>query len=355
MLRVGELAVPRQLVGLLPVLPTTLAVALSGDGAVAGVRSADQPEGQGEVDVGLGGLGAVAVLLRPPGGEDHRGLRLGQGVNGLPQRSDTDAGDPLHPVRPVGAHPGAHAGEPAGPLAYVVLVDQTVPDGQVQQPVGQGEVGSGRWGQVDRGAVGRRRPPRVDDDVGGPLLPARVEPLHRRRHGGRRVGPDEEDRLGLGDVGQRERQPPVDTEGPVGRGRGRRHAEPAVVVDHRRPQRYPSELAEGVRLLVRQPAAAEAADRVPPVRLLGLSDAGHDRGERLVPGRRTERAGPFPRDGAQQWGEQALRMVQQGGGGPALRAEATAVGRKVRLRLQHGRAPSSKGGRPPLHPPTRSA
>ena len=59
----------------------------------------------------------------------------------------------------------------------------------------------------------------------------------------------------------RERQPAVDAEGPVARRRGRRHAEPAVVVDVPGAERDPRELAELVGLLVGQPAAAEDADR----------------------------------------------------------------------------------------------
>ena len=70
--RVGQLAVARQLVGLLAVLAAALPVALPGDGAVAGERPADQPEGQRQVDVGLGGVGALGVLLGTSGGEDHR-------------------------------------------------------------------------------------------------------------------------------------------------------------------------------------------------------------------------------------------------------------------------------------------
>ena len=41
--RVGQLAVPGQLIGLLPVLPTALAVALAGDRAVAGERPPGRP------------------------------------------------------------------------------------------------------------------------------------------------------------------------------------------------------------------------------------------------------------------------------------------------------------------------
>ncbi len=124
-------------------------------------------------------------------------------------------------------------------------------------------------------------------------------------------------------------------------GRGR-HAEPPVVVDHAGAQGNAGELAERVRLLVGQTAAAEAADRVGPVALLGVPDAGDDRAERLVPGSRAERAGAVAGDRSQQWAEQALRVVEEVGRVPALRAQTAEVGREVRLRLEGGR-PVARG------------
>ena len=62
-----------------------------------------------------------------------------------------------------------------------------------------------------------------------------------------------------------------------------RHAEPAVVVDHGGAQGDPGELAEGVRLLVGQSAAAEAADPVAAVLLLGGDDPVGDQVEGGVP------------------------------------------------------------------------
>jgi hypothetical protein len=67
--------------------------------------------------------------------------------------------------------------------------------------------------------------------------------------------------------------------------RGRRHAEAAVVVDRWRAQRDAGELPERVVLLVRQPAAAEHADRRAPVARLASPHLGDDPVERLVPSR----------------------------------------------------------------------
>ena len=67
--RVGivDSAVAGQLIGLLPVLASALAVALAGHAAVAAGRSPDLAERQREVDVGERVVDAVRLLLRARG------------------------------------------------------------------------------------------------------------------------------------------------------------------------------------------------------------------------------------------------------------------------------------------------
>ena len=287
------------------------------------------------------------------------GLRLGHGADGFPHLGHRDAGDPLHPVRPVRRHRRPDGIEAGGAVGDVVLVDQIFADRDVQQAVGQRQIGARHGLQVQwrRRAVGGA--PRVDDDVGGAVGPAGVEVLHRRRHGVGRVGADQQHRLGVGDVGQRERQAAVDAEGPVGRGGRRRHAEPAVVVDGRRPQRHPGELAELVGLLVGQAAAAEAADAVAAVGVLRTLDTGDDAVQRVVPAGRAAAAWS-PGTVAHQRGQQPLRVVEQVGGGPALGAEPAPVGREIVLRAGPGASPPERGrgppraGAPPLPHPHRA-
>ncbi len=67
---------------------------------------------------------------------------------------------------------------------------------------------------------------------------------HDRRHRLGDVAADEQDDAGVRDVGERKRQPAIETEGLDRGGRGRRHAEAAVVVDVRRAERDARELAE---------------------------------------------------------------------------------------------------------------
>ncbi len=208
----------------------------------------------------------------------------------------------------------------------------------MQQPVGEGEVGAGQ-----RGEVQARRRPRWVSGAG------RRRRGWRRRRGRRRSAAWPAASWPPG-WSRRAARPAARATSVSGNGSPRsmpnalfaavaaeRHAEAAVVVDHRRAQRHPGELAERVRLLVRQPAAAEAADRVAAVRALRRGDRVDDPVERLVPGRRAQRARRSP-GLADQRGEQPLRVVEQLGGGPALRAEAAEVRREVRLRLEPERA-----------------
>ena len=90
--RVGQLAVAGQLVGLLAVLTPALPVALPGDRAVARVRAPGQPEGQGEVDEGLRGVGAAAVLLGAARGQNHRAVGRRERLDG---RRSSATGTPV--------------------------------------------------------------------------------------------------------------------------------------------------------------------------------------------------------------------------------------------------------------------
>jgi hypothetical protein len=73
------------LVGLLPVFAPALAVPLAGQAPVPGPGLADLPERQREVDEGEDGIDALALLLRPAAGEDHRRPRPGQPPRRLPE------------------------------------------------------------------------------------------------------------------------------------------------------------------------------------------------------------------------------------------------------------------------------
>src|SRR5207253_807516 len=90
-----------ELVGLLAVLTSALPVALAGDAAPPGIRLAGLAEGQRQVDEAQRRVGALAVLLGPPGGEHHDRCSLAEQAGGGGQLLDRDARDALDPVGPV--------------------------------------------------------------------------------------------------------------------------------------------------------------------------------------------------------------------------------------------------------------
>ena len=191
----------------------------------------------------------------------------------------------------------------------------------------QDRVAAGHQPQVQRRLLGGRGAPRIDDDQLAASQALRLEVLHDRRHRLRDVGADEQDGVGLGDVGDGERQAAIEPEGAQARRRGRRHAEAAVVVDVRRAERDARELAEQVDLLVGQRAAAEDAHRVAAVLALHDADGGADALDRVIPVGRDQLAGGV----ADERRDQTFGMRQRLAGGEALRAERASVHREVRV------------------------
>ncbi|ADG73323.1 hypothetical protein Cfla_0406 [Cellulomonas flavigena DSM 20109] len=332
---VGELAVPGQLVGLLPVLAPALPVALTGERPVPRTRAPRQPERERQVDERLRGRRPRRVLLGAPCRHHHRGGRRPQQLRDRLQVTRGDARDPLHPVRPVPGHRLADRLEPHRPRRDVLLVHPAPAHHQVQQTVGQGGVGAGARLQVQVRRARRGRGARVDDHVPGTALAAGFQVLDERRHGLGRVRADQEQDVGQGQVRDGERQPAVDPERAGGGGRGRRHAPAAVVVDRARPQHRPGELAQQVRLLVGQAAAAEAPDRVAAVPPLRRPDGRGDGVERLVPRRLPQRRGAVTGEGPHERGREPLGVREQVGRRPALGAQSASVRREVRRGQPH--------------------
>jgi len=106
----------------------------------------------------------------------------------------------------------------------------------VQQAVGQHGIGARRDLEV-QGRRGRsRRETRIDHNEGSPALLLLLKILHDRRHGFREIAAHEENGLRLREIWQRKRQASVDAERFDGSRGGRRHTEPAVVIDLRSAQ-----------------------------------------------------------------------------------------------------------------------
>jgi hypothetical protein len=165
-----------------------------------------------------------------------------------------------------------------------------------------------------RGSTTIRAPPRA----------LRLEVAHEGRHRLGRVAAGEQDGVGALEILERERQAAVEAEGAQRRRRARRHAVAAVVVDVGGADGHPRELAEEIRLLVGQRAAAEDADGILAVRAHGVADAEGDAVERVAPADRHEPAGAI----ARQRLTQPLGVVDDGSRVPALRAQRAGVDRE---------------------------
>ncbi len=153
-----------ELIGLLAVLTSPLAVPLTGQAAVAAVRLADLAEREHQVGEGDDGVGAFRLLLRAAPGEQHAALGLGQQVDRAPLLFDRHAGHPLD-VRRVDAEDGpSDLVESDGAAGDVVEIDQAVFDRQVQKAVGQEEVGPRRELEVQLGGLRGVGAARIDDD-----------------------------------------------------------------------------------------------------------------------------------------------------------------------------------------------
>ncbi len=338
-LRVVQLAVAGQLVGLLAVFTPALAVALAGEAAVAGVRAAGAAGGQAEVDPRADRVGALGLLLRAARGEHHRRLGIAEHPHRLAQLRHRHAGDPLHVLRPVRHRRGPGLLPAGGPLRDVRLVGPPLGDHQVQQAERQGEIGARAGRQVQVGLLGGAGAARVDHDQRAAVVAQFGEVAQRRRHGLGRVGADQDHAPGARDVLQRERQAAVHAERLRPGGRGGGHAEPAVVVDLRGAERHPGELAQRVRLLVGEAAAAEDAQRVRAVLGAGAQQGAGDPVQGLVPARRRQLAV----GAAHQRLGQPRRALQHRRSGAALAAQRAPVHREVRALQNLDAAPLGGG------------
>ena len=233
--------------------------------------------------------------------------------------------DPLDAVGPVRADALRGALEAGRALGDERLVDEAFLERDVQQAERERQVRAGRDLQVQVGAARGRRGARVDDDQPAAVELLVVEVDDRGRHRLGEVRADEQQHVGGGDVGQRERQPAVEPERELAGGRRRGHAEAAVVVDRGRAQRDARELAEQVGLLVRQPAAAEDADRIAAVARGDRAQLAGDAVERHVPAHRAQRRAARRRASAAM--VRRCGVGEQLDGGPALLAEPAAARR----------------------------
>ena len=221
-----------------------------------------------------------------------------------------------------------------------VRVDQVFLDDDVHHRVEQRDVGVGLELQ-ERDARGassseRRGSHRISLV---PLLHGVLDPARRDRVVHARVGADDDDDLGLGDVHHRVRDR-ARADALEQRDHARRVAQARAVVDVVAAKAGSHQLLEQVGLLVAALGRAEAGERLRAVRVAQLRQPAAGELERLFPGRLAEdvedavrihrRVGALGRVGAaDQRHAQALRVMRVVEAVAALDAEPLVVGRPV--------------------------
>lgn len=177
---VGELAVAGQLVGLLAVFAPSLTVALPGQAAVSGQRSARTAGGQAEIDPGSDRVRALGLLLGTARGQHHRVLRGAEHLHRLPQLRNRHPGQPLHQLRPVSHRTCPGLVPAAGALPYELLVHPPLRHDQMQHPERERQIRAGPGRQVEVGLLGGPGPARIDDDQPAAVLPQFGQIAQRR-------------------------------------------------------------------------------------------------------------------------------------------------------------------------------
>ncbi len=283
MLGLFDQSIAGQLVGFLTVLAPPLTVALSGQATIAAGRFADLAEREHQVDQGHHRVRTLGLLLGAATREHHARFGLCQQPNRTQLLRDRHARQPLDERRVTGPHAALELFKALGARGNVGAIDQLLLNRQVEQAIGQCQVGPRCELQMQGCGARGIREARIDDDqLAAPLL-LLEHPLHDRRHGLRAVGAPKHQRPSLGDVRDRKGQTAIDAERAVLPSRSGRHAVTPIVVDIRRFERNPRELTEQVGFLVGERPAAERADRVDTVSLLQGHDPLSDEVERGVP------------------------------------------------------------------------
>src|SRR5215510_15003993 len=98
---VVDATISGQLIGLLAVLASALAVALSRHAAVTTERAADCTKCESNVDVGKRVVDTLRLLLRPTRSQNHRMRRASQQPRGFDDRCLRHTGDLRDSPRPV--------------------------------------------------------------------------------------------------------------------------------------------------------------------------------------------------------------------------------------------------------------
>ncbi len=203
--RIVDFAIAGQLIRLLPMFASPLAIALPCQAAIATTRAPRQPQSQGQINISQDIIHALTLLFRTAPAQYHRRTRHTKNMSSLDKLLFRDASDTLYSLRPVGGRDGFCLLEAAGALADIVKIDELVSDENMEQAVRQGDVCSRHKTQVQRGVLCSRRGTRINRHQASAASTLLLEILHDRRHRLRDVTADQQNSFSKGNVFQRKR------------------------------------------------------------------------------------------------------------------------------------------------------
>ena len=290
-LGVRDVAVAGELVALVAVLASALAVALAGDRRHAAAGLAELAGGEAEVDRGKDVVDAFGLLLDAAGVQQHPGRRGAPPLGGLLDARRRHAGDVRRPCGVISPTAAAACVEVDRVRVDELVIEPVVRDELVEHGAEQRRVRAGSHREEQVGGAGKRDDAGVLDDQLGATVAGAPDVARRDRERLGDVRPRDPHHVGERDVAPRVRGA-IDAERLLVAGARRHHAEAAVVVEVRGVQGEAGELADEVALLVRERDAREHGERVVAVRRLDPPDLArrHGRGRRPTRSAGTRRA-----------------------------------------------------------------
>ena len=274
-----------ELVGESADLAAAHGVRLAGDRERPGAGPADAAGDEVAVDDGVDLVGAVRRLVHPLREHGDDALRPGeQRVEALKlRRREAGGTGDIGEADRLGRRQGRV--EAAGMTGDEAEVGGAGRPEMRQQAIEQRHVRSGSQREVEVGARRRRRPARIDDDDAraAPFL-CRDEPLEEHRVAPGEVRADEDDEIGLFEVGVGAGHH-IGAKGAAVAGDGRGHAEARIGVDIGRADEALHQLVGDVVVLGEKLAGDIEGDRVRSMGGDGLGEAAGDEIERPLPAR----------------------------------------------------------------------
>ncbi len=262
-------------------------------------------------------VGAVRVLRDAHAPEDHRRARGRVAPGDVAQHRGVDAADRRHRLRRGRGDAVAQRREIRRPRFDERPIREPLVDDHVQQRLQQRDVGVRREAEPGPRVPREIDAARVGDDQVGAAADGVLDPGGGDRMVGRRVGPDDEDEVGVRDVAHGVRHGGR-ADALEQRRHARRMAQARAVIDVVRAQAGPHQLLEEIRLLVAALGRTEPGERRAAVPVAQAQQARGGAVERLVPGRlaehlaeppwRQQRRGPGHPVAAHQRPGEPLRM-----------------------------------------------